>query len=312
MEAGIAVLVPAVTDSTNLDKTLVALERERGSFALDVFVVSRQGVAFDERVRTTFPRIRVISVAAATPIPQMRLAGLQEVQREYVAVIEDHVVVPPGWAGRMLARAREKGGVVAGPVSNGATDSLSSRAAFLCEYSQSLPPQTAGARTSLPGNNTCYQTVELLRYSSLLLAGCWEDVVHRQIRESGGRLYLDPMVEAVHDLPYSAAGYIGDRYHYSRAFAAARLRGASFAIKVLYAAGAVLLPPVLLARILAKALARPQYRADALMSLPLLTLFVVAWAGGEVVGYLAGPGNSLGIRQDINRFYIFFSEHELC
>jgi hypothetical protein len=38
----------------------------------------------------------------------------------------------------------------------------------------------------------------------------------------------------------------------------------------------------------------PEARADLAKSLPMLSLFVVAWALGEVVGAWVGPGDALG------------------
>ena len=55
----------------------------------------------------------------------------------------------------------------------------------------------------------------------------------------------------------------------------------------------VALAPVLLLRIVCRVLARRCYQAELVRSLPLLVLFVGAWAAGEAVGYAAGPGDAL-------------------
>lgn len=294
MVAGIGVIVPAVTTFENLTRTLKALERERTTFALVALVVSRQGAAFDQRVRTAFPWITLFAVASDTPVPLMRLRGLGALQAECVGIIEDHVTVPVGWAALLERRVRETRGVVAGPLSNGATESLTSQAAFLCEYAPCLPPLPAGEATWLPGNNTGYPTSLLLAHADVLERGGWEDEVHRRIRANGGKLWMEPALESQHHLPITASQYVADRFWYSRAYSAVRIRGAPFATRMAYAVGAFLLPPVLLGRILGRVLTRRQYLPVAVMSLPLLTLFVVAWAAGELVGYVAGAGRALG------------------
>ena len=53
------------------------------------------------------------------------------------------------------------------------------------------------------------------------------------------------------------------------------------------------LPPVLLVRIISRVAVRPQDRLHLLKALPLIALFVVSWAAGEVVGALAGPGDAM-------------------
>jgi hypothetical protein len=60
-----------------------------------------------------------------------------------------------------------------------------------------------------------------------------------------------------------------------------------------YAVAAVALPPVLLGRIVSRVAARRRYRGVLVKSLPLMALFVLAWAAGEIVGALTGPGDSL-------------------
>ena len=47
--------------------------------------------------------MRILPVSPATTIPQMRALAFREAKSEAVAVIEDHVIVPPGWAKRLLA-----------------------------------------------------------------------------------------------------------------------------------------------------------------------------------------------------------------
>ena len=294
MEAGVAVLIPAVTTFQNLARTLEALDRERHSGPLDVVVVSRQGGGFDASVRAGFPWVRVIAVPAGTPVPVMRHQALGHVAAPMIAIIEDHVTVPPGWVRGMAQRVGETGGVVAGPLGGPVESSLVQEAAFLCEYSQCLTPRHGGPASWLPGNNTTYPAAVLRRHAGILADGGWEDRLHRAIAAEGGVLWMDPDLVAVHDLPVTVGGYAADRYWFSRAYAGARVRGAPLASRLAYAAGTLLLPGLLLGRIMGRAVHKPRYRGIALKALPLLMLFVVAWAAGECIGYLRGPGMAPG------------------
>jgi hypothetical protein len=62
---------------------------------------------------------------------------------------------------------------------------------------------------------------------------------------------------------------------------------------MLYGAAAFLLPPMLLLRIVRSVWAKGRHRGELIRSLPLLALFVSAWAAGEIVGYWFGPGDAL-------------------
>lgn len=53
------------------------------------------------------------------------------------------------------------------------------------------------------------------------------------------------------------------------------------------------LPGVLLWRIIRRVMMTRRLRTELLKSMPLLVLFVCAWAGGEAVGFAAGPGGAL-------------------
>jgi len=58
-------------------------------------------------------------------------------------------------------------------------------------------------------------------------------------------------------------------------------------------AAALALPPVLFFRTVSRVVAKRRHRSELVRSLPLLAVFVVSWALGEMVGYVAGPGDSL-------------------
>jgi len=88
-------------------------------------------------------------------------------------------------------------------------------------------------------------------------------------------------------------GYLEQRYLYSRSFAGMRVAGAHGLRRAAMGLAAIALPPVLLSRIVRRAWSSGRHRAELVKSLPLLALFSVAWAVGEVVGYWAGPGDAL-------------------
>ncbi|MBL8962073.1 MAG: hypothetical protein JNJ98_19575 [Gemmatimonadetes bacterium] len=286
------VVIPVVTDLDHVVSSLEHLERERESFALAVLAVSRLAPALGASVRTRFPWVQWVQVDAGTSIPAMRAAGIAAAETAVIAFIEDHVHVPPGWARRICERVETTGAVVAGPVDD-ASSSFAARAAFLCEYSAALPPVASGPQRFVPGNNTAYPAALLRLHTSLLRDGAWEDELHAALRGEGVVLQLEEGVRADHALEVGVGEYLGLRYHYSRAWAGRRSRGAPFARRVMGALKSMVLPGVLLARIVGRGLRRPRYRGMALISLPLQVLFVVAWAAGELVGNLAGPGRSL-------------------
>lgn len=290
----VTVVIPAVNEVSDLRKTLAALERERQAVGLDVIVVSRLGPPVADLVRAEFPWARLVEVAPGTTIPAMRALAFEQVATPFVGVIEDHVAVPPGWAALMTARARETGAVVGGPVDNLATRTLLDRAAFLCEYSHCMPPLAGGRTGWLPGNNVVYPTEVARRYVDVLRRGSWENDMHDAILAAGGSLVMVPDGVVGHDKHYTLGEYLSQRYLYSRSFAGKRAQQSPLVRRLAYAAGSFVLPPLLLWRIVRRVGSRPPHRTTLVRALPLITTFVLSWAAGELVGYLAGPGDALG------------------
>jgi hypothetical protein len=293
MSAELSVVVPSVNGLSDLESCLTPLLRESNEVPLEILVVDRCGPSLRSRVRAAFPSVRLLEVSPSTTIPEMRALAFAAATAPAVAVIEDHVIVPSGWAKEMLKALGNGDRVVAGSVENAATDTLLDWAAFLCEYSHCLPPMQAGPVDWLTGNNVVYPKALLNRYRSAVEQGHWENYLHDALRRDGVPLICHPEIVVGHKKHYTFGEYLSQRYLYARSYAGARLAGASSAARVAYGVAAFALPPVLFYRTVSRILRKGRHRGLLLQSLPLLGVFVLAWGWGEVVGYWRGPGDSL-------------------
>lgn len=289
----LSVVVPSVNGWTDLVGTLEALERERADLPLEVLLPDRLGEELRARVRERFPWVRVLAAPRNTSIPDLRALAFEAATGTAVAVIEDHVIVPPGWAAAMAGSIAAGEQVAAGAVENAATGRLVDWAAFLCEYSQLLPPLASGPVEWLAGNNTVYQRDLLLRYASVWRAGQWEHYLHAAMRRDGVTLWQHPERVVGHKKHYTVREYLWQRYLYARSYAGARVAGMPVLKQLAYGCAAVLLPPLLWWRVVRTVWRKGRHRKELLRSLPLLLLFTGAWGLGEVVGYWRGPGNAL-------------------
>lgn len=289
----LSVVVPSVNGLAELVATLEALERQRTDVKLEILVVDRLGPEVREEVRRRFPQVRVLEVAPDTTIPAMRALAFREATAPSVAVIEDHVIVPVGWAKALLDAQSEGSPVVAGCVENAATQSLVDWAAFLCEYSHCTPPLPAGPAEWLTGNNVVYSRALLERYRAVAESGGWENQLHDAFKRDGVPLTCRPEIVVGHKMHYTFSLYMSQRYLYSRSYAGSRAAGAGSARRVAMGIASLALPPVLFWRTVSRIRAKGRHQGELVKALPLLALFVVAWAAGEAVGYLAGAGNSL-------------------
>ena len=297
MTAGLApelsVVVPSVNGWTDLERCLTALAAQRTETPLEVIVVERCGPDVRARATHQFPWITMVPAAAGATIPQMRAMAFAAATAPSVAVIEDHVLVPPGWARQLLAAQARGEDVVGGTVYNAASERIVDWAAFLCEYSHLLPPLPDGPADWLTGNNTVYRRALLDRHRDAVTAGRWENHLHETLRAAGVTLYSRPAIVAAHRKHYTVREYASQRFLYARSYAGARAIAAGTFKRVGYTVGSLMLPPVLFYRIVSRVLRKRLHRAELVRSLPLLALFVCCWAAGDVAGSALGPGDSL-------------------
>ena len=309
--ADLSVIIPSVNSYDDLDVCLKALAAQ-GDVQPDIFVVDRLGPYVRHFLRREHPGVTILPVPGDTTIPQMRAMGIRAAlaqKTRAIAIIEDHVIVPPDWAARMLKaldEAREAadrpddegrhtaGQAVGGPVENAATESWIDWSAFLCEYSSTLPPLPAGPSDWLPGNNVVYD-VDLLRHHDAVLdEGKWENRLHDAIRAEGGQLTMRPDIVVGHKMHYTFRLYMSQRFLYSRSYAGSRRDGFGPAKRLIMGAAAlVALPPVMVTRIFGQVWRKDRHKRQLLQALPLLVPFCLSWGAGEAAGYWFGPGRAM-------------------
>src|SRR5680860_928196 len=97
----LSIIIPSVNSYDDLHGCLKAIDAQTSAVA-EVIVVDRLGDALRGAVQRDFPSTIILPVASDTTIPEMRAVGIAAATAPAVAVIEDHVIVPPDWARRML------------------------------------------------------------------------------------------------------------------------------------------------------------------------------------------------------------------
>ncbi len=290
----LSVVIPSVNGVPILLECLDALRAEANSgIAIEMLVVDRSGDGVRRAVRERFPEATILPIGRGATIPEMRALAFDQARADAVAVIEDHVLVPSGWARQMLETLAAGHDVVGGTVRNAATERLVDWAAFLCEYSHLLPPIPAGDVEWLTGNNVAYRRAVLEKYRAVVSEGRWEDHLHAAMRRDGVVLFCRPDIVVGHKMHYRVRDYVSQRFLYSRSYAGQKRAEMSPAGRAVMAMGTLALPPVLLFRIVQRVLAKRTHRAELVRAVPLLSVFVCAWAFGEIVGYAAGPGDAM-------------------
>jgi hypothetical protein len=204
------------------------------------------------------------------------------------------------WGERLLATHRDADhAAVGGAVDKGFPpgmnrDSMLNWAVYLTDYSRYMNPQRGGPTHALTDCNVSYRRSELERVSHIWQQEFHENLVNGALVESGGTLWLDPGVVVHEQRSVTLSGALHDRYAFGRLFASTRVEDAPAARRLVYAAGSLVMPAVLVARVGRNLLARRRHRLQFVRTLPALVLVTAVWMLGECVGYLtATPGASL-------------------
>jgi ubiquinone/menaquinone biosynthesis C-methylase UbiE/uncharacterized protein YbaR (Trm112 family)/glycosyltransferase involved in cell wall biosynthesis len=289
----LSVVIPCVNGLPVVCDCIQCLIDQEGASPLDVVVVDRCGESTRAEIRRRFPQVTILPANANTSIPAMRTLGIAHARGHKVAIIEDHCLAQPGWL-RAVERAHRAGyQAIGGKVENGKERRLVDKAVFLCDYAPFMGPVASGKVHAIPGNNAAYDRSLFEQLQPELSAEFWESVWHARMRELGVDFYSDPEMVIVHDKSFGYWYFLRQRYLYSRSFAGARLKGSPWWKKLAYASATPLLPPLLLGRLAGTIARKRRHGLQFICSLPLLLTFVIAWAIGEGVGALLGPGHSL-------------------
>ena len=291
----VAVVIPSVNGLSMLVECLEALEGQASGDDVEVVVADRCGEDLRTQLADKFPWVIVLAGRDDESIPELRDRGIRQCRAPLVAIIEDHCLVTEGWMAQIreaYAELPDDFAAVGGPVENGAVDRLVDWAAFLCEYSHAMGPHPAGEAAGLPGNNVVYKR-EALELLVPERAEMWEYFLHAKLREAGHRFYFRPSMIVLHKRPFGVLEYLQQRFLYSRSFAAMRSAGTSGGKRWVLAAMSLALPPVLLWRISRRVLKGRRHVGKLIVSLPLISVFTVSWAAGEIVGHVSGAGHSL-------------------
>ena len=291
----ISVVIPSTSGPDSLKDCLRALQTQTLNEQAEVIVIDCGGAGVADLVRCQFPRVKLLSLPNRKTIPELRAIGMKESRGAIISIIEDHCIPDSHWYEHILRAHDTWYGAVGGAVENDPHIArLIDWAVFFCEYGRYMKPVPYGEVRDIAGINASYRREFLSSIADLLEEGrSWDPVLNARLREKGIKLYSDPAIVVYHKKEFGLGYFLTQRFHYSRSFAGARIGKQPFWKRLMYAAFCFLLPPLLMARIAAWVLGKRRHVTKFVFATPLLALFVLVWAGGEWVGYLFGPGDSL-------------------
>ena len=295
MMVDVSVVVPVRFAEETVAGTLRALLDQSRDLSAEVIAV----VSADDptcaalRALDPDPRLRILEVSGRRSVPQLRAEGVRASRGRYIAITEDHCLFAPGWlAGLVDALNAREIAAAGGPVENGRTSGPLDWAIYFSRYAGSMPPLGRGLTLALPGNNACYRRDALDRLASLYVAGFWENDINQELVALGYILWLEPSLVVTHNKPYRFGPYLALRYRHARCYGGMLAAAWTPAQRLRRVLLSPLIPALLLFRSARSILRKKRRRREYLLALPALLLCYGVWFCGELVGYLAGPGET--------------------
>jgi hypothetical protein len=232
-------------------------------------------------------QIRIVCSPEGSLIPHLWRDGILAASGERVGTTTAHCIPAADWVDALLTADLGQTAVLAGTIENDPEADAKGRAIFLQRYAVFAPPQAKREVHNPAADNALYRRSDLLRHRDLLQRGFWEPFFHDRFRAEGLHLVLDPSLRVVHRNRYSARQYMGQRLAHGREFGLARASSRPLPQRLLLVLLAPGVFPLVLSRILRRALGKPALRKQLATAWFWLPVFLLAWVVGEASGYLA-------------------------
>lgn len=285
----ISVVVASHNARTSIRDCLSALLAQRSNADAEIVLVDNSNDGTGEIVRAEFPSVRVLHAAGSALVPKLWEMGIRESRGDIVALTTAHCVPQPDWLHRIGESHQDSAVAIGGAIENHPTAGLVDWAVYFCRYSRYTLPFQSGFVSEIPGDNASYKRAAIDQFPQAWSEGFWEPAVHAELRRAGFRLLLSPSIVVHHRASYGFFEFMRQRFqhgmHHAR-WLAAHIGPGGRALRVVLA---VVVPPILLYRIAREVRRRGRHTDKLLMSSPILIAFLLAWAAGELVGYLRGP-----------------------
>ncbi len=284
MKARVAVILASTETGPHRMESLNAFVREAHGLG-EVVVVDASTL----RIEVSVADLRTIARPPGSLVPELWRAGLREVDAELVVFSTTQMVPSVGWLQALVTSidrsdATGAGGLIVAGEGLGCVD----RAIYLQRY---LSYSSAPAMPVRPsGENAIYRRSVLIEQASSWAEGFWETEVQSRIEGQGGSWAKAPGAIVTYRGTTRLASITRQRVAHARRFGAVRAEGCCWWSRWARSIATPVVPAVLLARVFRGLICRGISIKPWTLAVPSFLAVAGAWACGETLGRLFGPG----------------------
>ena len=291
----------------NIRKTMECLRAQTAQNCLEMVLVAptQVGLQLDPREMEGFHSYQVVPFCPEPSTGEARAEAVRAARAPVVAFAENHCFPAPGWAAALIEAHRGPWVAVGPSLGNANPRTLRSWTLLLTGFGPCLQRTKPQEARALPWHNTAYKRSALLEIGREL--GTLLDVegfLQSRLRSQGDRLWLQPAATAVHTNTTCWREWAEEFFLGGRLYASRRAESWSVGRRLVYASAFFLIPLVRFPRVLRDFREANLFQKLFPRILPCLGLGLLIHAVGEMVGYLAGAGNSQAryTRTELYRF----------
>lgn len=291
----LSVVIAAHNAAHVISTCLDALERQPDRRSMEIIVADSSTDGTDALIQRAHPDVRLLHVDEPLGVPQLRGRAIAVARGEIIAILDPFSVPDDRWSAEVLAaHAARPNLVIGGEVDlyEADTQPLLAWAIYLNEYGMFMPPTRTGIVSIVPGSNVSYKRACLYDDSRPRRTEFWKTFVNDEAAAGGSPLWLESRIRVALNKPTVFSDFLRTRPLHGRCFAAMRTAEAGWLTRLARAATTPAVPFVLWARWTRAFWPKRRRRGIFLATLPLHLLLFAAWAWGELLGYVAGPGDT--------------------
>ena len=290
----ISVVMAANNPGAAIAECLESLARQTFFSRAEIIVAECSTDGTDARIRTEFPWVTLLHFDRPVGLPELMKEAMRQARGKVMAVTDPHCVFPPDLLEKLFRAHQSDYAVIGGAVENGRSEQLLDWACYFADYAAFMLPSARRATFVLAGNHVTYKSWVIKEALDSMEGGFRKVFFHWELERRGVRFLFDPELVVYYARRNTFAGFMRGYYQHAWLFAAVRTKRMSVAARFMRIITVPVLPAFLLYQRIRPALGKKRNRGKLLLSIPLLALFVTAWATGELKGYLLGPTSLSG------------------
>jgi hypothetical protein len=289
-QPALSIVVVVVNASRTVRRYLGALAPQLLAVCSEVIMVTSGEVTSDVvSAAREFPFALWVDGPQGALVPELWGFGIQGSRGQVIALTTTGCTPATGWIVAIMSAHRGPYAAVGGPIAGAEKAGILDRAVYLTRYTPYMPPVPSGAVDEVAADNGSYKREAIAEWmAEISERGFWDADINRRLRQKGATLWLDAAVLVVHRDSATLGGFSRQRFSHGRRFGASRRHDMSRAMVWARAAGAPLVPLLMIGRIVSRVRRKTGHRLPFLAALPLVFWFLTCWSAGECVGLIRG------------------------